>query len=158
MSSLYLRMRDLAFQDSVLNAIFGPTFDSNKFRWFNQQLPQGQVGNLPLGKTCCFVISIGKITYNLHGAVMRNPLNQPRMQISVTNPDPTKASDAAEAVSKFLDKANFWKNGAFASPRVNDRPGTNVMLNQKGGFLSVQTAIPIPVEILDYRIWNVDPS
>ena len=154
--SLFVRMRDLAFQDATLNTIFGPTFDANKFRWFNQQLPQGQVGTLPSGKTCAYIITVSQVTTNLHGATMRNPLNQPRMQIAVADPNPTTCDNAAEAVCNFLDTANFWQNGAFASPPRTDPSGTNVKLNQMGGFLTFKTGIPIPVVILDYRFMNVD--
>lgn len=156
--SLFIRMRDLAFQDPTLNGIFGPTMDSNKFRWFNTQLPQGQVGTLPGGKTCAFVLTVSQATYNLHGSVMRNPLNRPRVQIAIADPSPTKADDAAAAVCNFLDQANFVKNGAFASPPVTDPPGTNVKLSERGGFLTYQTGIPIPVVLLDYWIYNVNPT
>lgn len=154
MMSLFVRMRDLAFQDTTLNAIFGPTFDVNKFRWFDRQLPQGQIAN----GTCAVVQTVSQVTTNLHGAVMRNPLTQERVQISIADPKPGKASDAAAAVCNFLDQANFWKNGAFASPRQVDPPGTNVKLNQRGAFITFQTDRPIPVEVLDYRIFNVDTA
>ena len=104
------------------------------------------------------VQTISQITTNLHGAKMRNPLTQVRMQISIADPNPTVASNAAAAVANFLDTANFWQNGAFQSPPVTSPPGTNVMLNQMGAFYAFQTDRPIPVEILDYRIFSVDPS
>lgn len=149
---LFSRMRDLAFQDPALNAIFGPTFDVNKFRWFRIQLFQGQ---LPKG-TCCMVNIVSTIFHNVHGYPMRLRLNEPRVDINVVDPNPNVASDAAEAVKTFLDKANFWMNGAFASPRRNDPPGTNTLLNQRGTFWTFQTSRPIPVELLEYRIMNVD--
>lgn len=156
--NLFIRLRDLAFQDPTLNAIFGPTMDSNKFRWFDRQLPQGQVGVLQNGKTCAIVQTVSQVTTNLHGKTMRNALTQDRVQISIADPNPTTASNAAAAVQNFLDTANFWQNGAFASPRITDPSGTNVKLNQRGAFLTFQTGIPVPVEVLDYRIFNVEPS
>lgn len=149
---LFVRMRDLAFQDPTLNAIFGPTFDANKFRWFRiQQMP----GQLPKG-TCCTVNVVSTVFHNLHGVPMRNSLNEPRVDINIIDPNPLVASSAAEAVKLFMDFANFWQNGAFASPRRIDPPGTNALLNQRGSFLTVQTDRPIPVELLEYRVKNVD--
>jgi hypothetical protein len=152
--NLFTRMRDLAFQDATLNAIFGPTFDVNKFRVFDRQLPQGQIAN----GTCAVVQTVSQVTTNLHTAPMRNPLTQERVQISIVDPKPAKASDAATAVCNFLDTANFWQNGAFASPRRTDPGGQNVKLNQRGAFMTYQTDRPIPVEVLDYRIFNVDTA
>lgn len=151
---LFTRMRDLAFLDPTLNAIFGPTFDVNKFRWFDRQLPQGQISN----GTCAIVQTVSQVTTNFHGVPMRNSLTQDRVQISIADRNPRVASTAASAVSNFLDTANFWKNGAFASPRVVNGPGTNVKLNQRGSFITFQTDRPIPVEQLDYRIYNVDTA
>ena len=151
---LFTRLRDLAFLDPTLNAIFGPTFDVNKFRWFDRQLPQGQIAN----GTCAVVQTVSQITTNLHNTPIRNPLTQDRVQISVVDKSPRVASSAAAAVCNFLDTANFWQNGAFASPRVANPPGTNIKLNQRGAFFSFQTDRPIPVEVLDYRIFNVDTA
>ncbi len=150
--SLFVRMRDLAFQSTELQAFFGPTSDTNKFRFFDRQLPQGQIAR----GTCAVVQTVSQITTNLHNQPMRNRLTQDRVQISIADPSPTRASNAAAAICTFLDKANFWQNGAFASPRRTDPPGTNVKLNQRGDFITFQTATPIPVEVLDYRIFNVD--
>ena len=152
MLSLFIRMRDLMFLDATLQTYFGPTSDTRKFRVFDRQLPQGQ---LALG-TCATAQTISQITGNLHNSPMRNPLTQVRMQISIVDPNPTRASNAAAAVAAFLDTANFWQNGAFQSPSVVSPNGTNILLNQMGGFATFQTDRPIPVEILDYRIFNVD--
>lgn len=150
---LFVRMRDLMFLDATLQTYFGPTADTLKFRVFDRQLPQGQIQR----GTCCTIQTVSQISTNLHGAVMRNALTQDRVQINVIDPNPTRASNAADAVCNFLDTANFVDNGAFASPvRVVTTPGTNIKLNQRGAFMTEQTERPIPVETLDYRIFTVN--
>ncbi len=152
--SLFVRMRDLMFLDATLQTYFGPTSDTKKFRVFDRQLPQGQISQ----GTCATIQTVSQITTNLHGSPMRNPLTQDRVQINIIDKSPTRASNAADAVCNFLDKANFYDNGAFASPPVAvTTPGQNVKLNQRGAFITEQTNIPIPVETLDYRIFNVNP-
>jgi hypothetical protein len=124
-------MVGLMFLDPTLQTYFGPTSDTLKFRVFDRQLPQGQIS---LG-TCATAQTISQITTNLHNRIMRNPLTQVRVQISVIDPNPTRASNAAAAVAAFLDTANFWQNGAFQSPSVSSPNGTNIMLNQMGALV-----------------------
>ena len=152
--SLFVRMRDLMFLDATLQTWFGPTSDVNKFRVFDRQLPPGQIKP---GKACATIQTVSQITTNLHGAKMRQNLTGDRVQINVIDTKPNRASDAADAVCNFLDTANFFTNGAFASPPRTDGPGQNVKLNQRGAFMTEQTDVPIPVETLDYRISNVNP-
>lgn len=152
--NLFIRMRDLMFLDATMQSYFGPTSDTKKFRVFDRQLPQGQIS---IG-TCATIQTVSQITTNFHGPRMRNPLTGDRVQINVIDKNPTRASNAADAVCAFLDTANFVLNGPFSSPPVTDTtPGQNVKLNQRGAFITEQTNIPIPVEILDYRISNVTP-
>ncbi len=156
MSSLFTRMRDLAFADPALNSIFGPTADINKFRWFFQQLPQNQISVGP----CVRVLTVSQrpAFYSHNG---RNPLKETRMQFDVVTPalNPDAADDAAEAINNFLDRANFADNRQFDSPpRKPHGPPPNFLLNQRGGFTTVGTKIPIPVSTLDYRILNIDPN
>ncbi len=153
--SLFVRMRDLMFLDPILQSYFGPTMDTLKFRVFDRQLPQGQI---TLG-TCAIIQTVSQITTNFHSNIIRNPFTQDRVQISVVDKNPTRAGNAADAVCSFLDTANFVDNGLFSSPPVADTtPGQNIKLNQRGAFITEQTNIPIPVEILDYRISTVTPG
>lgn len=152
--SLFVKMRDLMFLDATLQTYFGPTSDTLKFRVFDRQLPPGQIAR----GTCCTIQTVSQITTALHGVPMNNPLTQDWVQINVIDPRPSRASDAAAAVQQFLDTANFVDNSAFSSPPVYPTtPGQNVKLNQRGAFYTDQTNVPIPVEQLDYRIFNVTP-
>lgn len=151
--SLFVRMRDLMFLDATLQTYFGPTSDTLKFRVFDRQMPQGQISQ----GTCATIQTVSQLTRTQHGPRMRNALTGDRVQINVIDKNPTRASNAAEAVCNFLDTANFYLNGAFASPPRTDPPGQNVRLNQRGAFITEQTNIPIPVETLDYRISNINP-
>ncbi len=156
MSSLFTRMRDLAFADPTLNGIFGPTTDINRFRWFFQQRPQRQISLGP----CVTVWSISQqpVFYAHNG---RSATKRTRLQFDVVTPNisPDAADNAAEAINNFLDHANFADNRQFDSPPK--RPGSpppNFLDNQRGGFASVLTGIPVTVTILDYRILNTDPN
>lgn len=153
MANLFIRMRELAFHDPTLNAIFGPTSDIKKFRWFDRQIPQGQIDR----GTCVAVQTVSQINSYTHSG--RMGYKQDRLQFDVADKVPTRASDAAAAIDAFLDHANFSQDAQFVSPpRVPGGPPPNFKLNQRGGFLSVQTGLPIPVESLDYRIGNIDLS
>jgi hypothetical protein len=148
--SLFARMKISAFAEPTLQAFFGSDFST--FRWFDTQLPQGKI---PSG-TCARLLSVSQITTYLHNG--RNKMTQDRVQIDVLDPDPEVTDSAAEAISTWLDKANFVDNGAFMSPvRTGGGPPANFRLNQRGGVFPL-TDRAIPVTTLDYRIFNVEPS
>ncbi len=148
--SLFDRMKISAFSQPTLQAFLGSDFDT--FRFFDTDLPQGKI---PQG-TCVRVTSISQITSYLHNG--RNALTFDRMQVDVLDQDKSVVSNAAAAVSDWLDKANFVDNGAFLSPpRTSGGPPANFRLNSRGGNYPF-TNRKIPMQILDYRIFNVEPS
>lgn len=148
MSSLFARMRISAFSTPALQAYFGSDFAT--FRFFDRLLPQGQE---KLG-ACVRVTSVSQITDYLHNG--RNGLTQERMQIDVIDASPVVASNAAAAIDTWLDSANFVDNRQFASPVVaSGGPSANFKLNQRGGLYPAPELM-IPVETLDYRIYNVN--
>lgn len=148
MNSLFQRMRISAFATPALQAFFGTDYQT--FRFFDRLLPQGKE---KLG-ACVRVTSISQITDYLHNG--RNGLTQERMQIDVIDADSVRASNAAAAIDTWLDSANFADNREFASPvRTSGGPPPNFKLNQRGGLYPAPELM-IPVETLDYRIFNVN--
>ena len=148
MSSLFQRMRISAFSQPALQAFFGSDYPT--FRFFDRLLPQGQEKLGP----CVRVTSVSQITTNLKNG--RNKLTEERMQIDVIDSDSVRASNAADAIDTWLDSANFADNRAFGSPvTASGGPPPNFKLNQRGGLYPA-TERMIPVESLDYRIFNVN--
>lgn len=149
MSQLFARMRLSAFANTALQGYLGTNFQM--FRFFDRLLPQGQEA---LG-TCVRVTTVSQITDYLHNG--RNPLTQERVQIDIIDADNVRASDAASAVDLWLESANFVDNREFIlSPvRTPGGPPANFKLNQRGGLYPAPERM-IPVESLDYRIYNVN--
>ncbi len=149
MSDLFERMRLSAFSNTALRTFFGN--DWLTFRFFDTDLIQGQE---QIG-ACAVVTNISQITEYLHNG--RNPLTGERVQIDVIDKDKNVAKSAANAVDLWLESANFVDNRAFImSPvRSSGGPPPNFKLNQRGGTYAA-FQLKIPVQMLDYRIYNVN--
>lgn len=148
MSSLFQRMRISAFATPALQAFFGTDYQT--FRFFDRLLPQGQEKLGP----CVRVTSVSQVSEYLHNG--RNQLTGDRMQIDVIDADSERASNAAAAIDTWLESANFVDNREFSSPvRSSGGPPANFKLNQRGGLYSAPERM-IPIETLDYRIYNVN--
>lgn len=149
--TLTTKIRTAAFAQASLRAFFGNDFNAKfGFRWYDRQLEQGA---LAVG-TCCIVTTISEVTTYLHP--LPNPLKQVRTQFDVLDVDPDVAADAAAAICAWLNTgaANFIDNGMFASPSVPGVGVSNFKLNQRGSLWPT-TNRPVPMETLDFRIFDV---
>ncbi len=146
--TLTTKIRTAAFMQSSLRAFFGDDFAT--FRMFDRQMKQGA---LAIG-TCCIITTISEITTYLHPAP--NPLKMVRTQFDILDNDPDTAAEAAAAMCAWLNTgdANFMSNGMFTSPLVNDPGPSNFKLNQRGALWPT-TNRPVPMETLDFRIFDV---
>lgn len=148
MSSLFARMRLSAFATPALQFYLGTNWLT--FRFFDRLLPQG----FEKRGTSARVTNVSQVSEYLHNG--RNQLTAERVQIDVISADSGTAIDAAAAIDTWLDSANFVDNRAFASPvRASGGPPANFKLNQRGGLYPAPELM-IPIETLDYRIYNVN--
>lgn len=146
--TLNTKIRTAAFMQASLRAFFGDDFAT--FRWYDRQMKQGA---LAIG-TVCIVTTISEVTTYLHPGP--NPLRQVRTQFDVLDVDADRVANAAAAICAWLNTgaANFIENGMFASPQVNAAGPSNYKLNQRGS-LWTETNRPVPMETLDYRVFDV---
>ena len=146
--NLITKIRTAAFMQASLRAYFGDDFAT--FRMFDRQMKQG---SLAIG-TCCIVTTISEITTYLHPGP--NPLRMVRTQFDVLDNDADIAANAATAICAWLNTgaANFMDNGMFTSPTNPSSGPSNFKLNQRGGLWPT-TNRPVPMETLDFRIFDV---
>jgi hypothetical protein len=144
------RMILMASADPVMQSIFGAPF--SEFRWFDRQLPPERLQD----GTCARLTSVSQVTNYLHGGRPRNPLTYEWIQIDILDVNAAAAGAAAAAVDTWMETANLMSNAVLASPAGAPSTAANFKLNQRGGSFP-GTEPPIPVETLDYRIYNVQP-
>ncbi len=146
------KLRLLASQDVTLQSFFG----TNPFRWFDEQLVQGQIS---IG--CCVVVRrISTVrTYEQRGL---QDLSQPRFQIDVLPPattnrqqDPETGRQAANAVIQFLGTCNLATTDQFGSPVVTPRNFPNFVLNQRATMYP-DLQPPVMAQSIDIRVYNLE--
>lgn len=146
------KLRTLAAASSALQAYFGTT----PFRWFDTQLPQGQISS----GACVVVKRVSTVrTYQQTGL---QDLSQPRFQIDVLAPntvnaeaDPESGRAAAAAVITFLGTINLASTDQFGSPTITPPNFPNFVLNQRDGMY-FQLQPPCFVQSIDIRVFNLE--
>ena len=133
-------LRTAASENATLAGLLGASpFTLNSFRWYDTQLPQGQISN----GTCVRVlrVSTGR-QYSTDG--LQN-FSWPRFQIDVLDPNPEMSRSVANAIITFMGSAPFGPLNQSA----------NYLLNQRGG-MDYQLQPPVFVQSLDYRIFFLE--
>ena len=146
------RMKLSAFSNAGMRSFFGTDFDT--FRFFDQQLPTGEIAK----GTCLRVnASVSEAVNYLHNG--ENRLTMPRVQFDVLDVDPVRANQATAAVQAWLQTggANFVDNRWLTSPLSTSGRPSNFRLNTRSALEWRKTPQPVPVTCLDYRIYNVEP-
>lgn len=140
-----VKLRTLASGDVTLQGYLG----TGPFRWFDRQVPQGYYP-----KTCVRIRRISTlILYEQRGL---HPLDQPRFQLDVLDPDPEKArAVAAYIIQTFLTGISLAQNNQFGSPVTTPPQFPNFVLNQRAG-MDYQMQPPAYVESIDFRAWNTE--
>ncbi len=82
-------------------------------------------------------------------------LSQPLMQIDVMDLDSETCITARDAVISWLGRVDFSTSEQFDSPTTTPQHFPNFVVNQRSG-LEYQTDVPIPVETIDVRIYNLE--
>lgn len=157
-----IKMRSLASADATLQSVFG----LGPFRWFDRRL---QPGYIALG-SCVRVQRVSSAflytmipTPNAPGGL--GNLNMPRFQFDVLDLDATACRNAAQALINWFTSVSFAETNDFDSPAttpphfpnflLNHRAGEEPQVEPQTGSARKQTG-PVWVEILDYRIFNLE--
>jgi hypothetical protein len=148
-----VKIRTLAIASATLQTYFGEA--SGIFRWFDRQLPPGYI---PRG-TCARLRRVSTAFDYAHETSTRRAvsrLNRPLFQIDVLDTDPERARSAAAAITDWLAEVDFSSGAQFASPPTTPKRHPNAVVNQRPGMEPSVSPIPVYVETLDVRIFNLE--
>ena len=108
--------------------------------------------------TCCELRRISTVRQYSHETPTNQSvlgLAQPRMEFRVIDLVADVAAQACGAIRDWLSTVDFSSNDQFGSPPVAAKRHPNFVLNEVDGFIPA-TNPPIPVQILDVRIFDLE--
>jgi hypothetical protein len=154
------KLRTLAMADGTLQADLGAP--PAPFRWYDTTIPQGAIQQ----GTCVRVLRVSTLWLYAHslppgGSPVVTPpggllnLSQPRFQIDVMDLNPETARAVAADIIAFMSTADLASLDQFGSPATEPPQFPNFLLNQRHGA-DYQEQPPISIEILDYRMFNLE--
>ncbi len=144
---IYAKIRVLAQLDSTLVGLFG----TGPFRWFKQRLPPGYID-----QGLCVRVSKPTTVFGYTQYGLMN-LNKPLMQIEVLGGDSNAVQAATIAVINWMGTVSFAETNDFDSPVSTPPHSPNFLLNRRSGMeAQVDPPGPVYVEILDFRIYNLE--
>lgn len=137
-----VKLRTLASGNATLQGYLG----TGPFRWFDRQIPQAYYP-----ATCVRLRRISTaFLYEQRGL---NPLDAPRFQLDVLDPDPEKTRAVAAAITAFLGTISLAQDNQFGSPVTTPPQFPNFVLNQRSG-MDPTLQPPAYVETIDFRCWS----
>lgn len=152
-----IKLRTLAAANATLQGFFG----SSPFRWFDIQVPQGQLA----AGTCARLQRVSTARLYAHRSL--NPsgsqsasspllnLSFPRFQLDIIDQDTEAARQAAIAVINWLGGISLAQDNWLNSPPTTPPQFPCFLLNQRHG-LYPDTQPPLPVVTLDFRAYNFE--
>ncbi len=146
------KLRTLAEADTSLQAFFGTA----PFRWFDVQLPQGQISS-----GCCAIVKRVS-TVRVYSQAGLQDLSQIRFQIDILAPntvnkqmDPQTARLAAKAVIDFIGTVDLASLNQFNDPATTPNQFPSFVLNQRDGMY-FQLQPPVFAQSIDVRLYNLE--
>ncbi len=146
------KLRTLAEADISLQVFFGTA----PFRWFDVQLPQGQISS-----GCCALVKRVS-TVRVYSQAGLQDLSQIRFQIDVLAPntvnkqmDPQTARLAAKAIIDFIGTVDLASLNQFNDPATTPNQFPSFVLNQRDGMY-FQLQPPVFCQSIDVRLYNLE--